>query len=204
MKPKVIIISKRNEPSLQQLMQILKELNYECPTIVYTINKLKNLKTDNFKGFFIFCLPPSEIKEWKQLLEDKIPNFFKIYCYNFLVEHKIDSSIFLNFDYIIAGEEENGILNKQLVFLKLNYWRKIPVTKLGMKNGHRSMLLMKLFRMLERTDINSITLAQVSKQLNISKDRIRREIKCNLNMHYSDLKFFLIQYYREYYPENFS
>ena len=204
MKPKVIIISRKNEPSLQHLMHLLKQLDYECPTIVNTKNKLNDLETGNFKGFFIFCLPPSEIKQWKQFLEDKILNFFKIYCYNFLIEHKIDSSIFLNFDFIIAGEQENGVLNRQLDFLKLNYWKKIPLTRLGLNNVQQSMLLMRLFRILERTDINSISLDQISKKVGVSKERIRREIKNKLNMHYSDLKFSLIQYYREYYPEDFG
>ncbi len=204
MKPKVIIISRKNEPALQQLLHVLKQQEYECPTIVHAKNELKNLETSNFKGFFIFCLPPLEIKEWKQFLEDKLPNFFKIYCYNFLIEHKVDSSIFLNFDFIIAGEEENGALNKQLDFLKLNYWKKIPVTRMGLHNVQRSKLLIRLFRMLERTDINSITLNQISKNLNVSKHRIRKEIMCKLNMHYSDLKIFLIQHYREYYPDDFS
>ncbi len=161
----------------------------------------REFDTKGFKGFFIFCLPPADIKNWLDGMQEKFLNFFKIYSYDYLVEDDIDSSVFLLFDYIIAGEQENGILSRQLEFLKSNYWRKIPISKLGFQKVQGSKLIAKLFQILERTDINLANLDQLSRQLNVSKDIIRVEIKKNLSMHYSELRSTLIDYYQEYYPE---
>ncbi len=201
MSPKVIIISKKNEPSLKHLVYALEERHIKCDDFIHSKSELKEFDIANFKGFFIFCLPPSDIRNWLKGLEEKFLNFFKIYSYNYLVEDDIDSSVFLLFDYIIAGEQENGILNRQLEFLKSNYWRKIPISKLGFQRVQGSKLIAKLFHILERTDINLTNLELLSKQLNVSKDIIRVEIKKNLNMHYSELRTTLLQYYQEYYPE---
>jgi len=201
MNPKVILISKKNEPSLNFLLTILKEHKIECQNIIHSRANLNEIDTVNFKGFFIFCLPPPEIKKWLQNHDDKFLNHFKIYSYNFLIEDNIDNSVFLKFDFINAGEMENGILHKQLAFLKSNYWRKIPLSILGLKKVPDSKLIRKLFNILERTDINITNFDQLSKKLNVSKEILRREIKKNLKIQYPELRSLLLDYYMEYFPE---
>ncbi len=201
MNPQVIIISKKNEPSLNYLLYALREHKIECHEIIHSRADLNEIDTVNFRGFFIFCMPPSEIKKWLHNLDDRFLNYFKIYSYNYLIEDKIDTSVFLNFDFIIAGEQENGILHRQLNFLKSNFWRKIPYSKLGLKKVPDSKLIRKLFKILERTDINITGIDQLSKKLNVSNEILRREIKKELKMHYPELRSHLIDYYREYYPE---
>ena len=201
MNPQVILISKKNEPSLNYLLYALGEHAIECHEIIHSRVNLNEIDTVNFRGFFIFCMPPSEIKRWLQNLDDRFLNYFKIYSYNYLIEDKVDTSVFLNFDFIIAGEQENGVLHRQLDFLKSNYWRKIPLSILGLKKVPDSKLIMKLFQILERTDINITSFDQLSKKLNISKEILRREIKKTLKMQYPELISLLHDYYREYYPE---
>jgi len=201
MDPRVIIISKKNEPTIKHLIHALEDQCIKCEEFIYSKQELQKFDTSDFKGFFIFCLSPSDIKIWLKGLEEKFLNFFKIYSYDYLIEDDIDSSVFLLFDYIIAGEQENGILHRQLEYLKLNYWRKIPISALGFQRVQGSKLIAKLFQVLEKTDIDLTNLDQLSKQLNVSKDSIRIEIKKNLNMHYSQLRDTLLQYYQEYYPE---
>ncbi|MCK4559554.1 MAG: hypothetical protein KAV45_07200 [Calditrichia bacterium] len=201
MNPQVIIISKKNEPSLNYLLYALREHKIECHEIIHSRVNFNKIDTVYFRGFFIFCIPPSEIKKWLQNLDDRFLNYFKIYSYNYLIEDKIDTSVFLNFDFIIAGEQENGILHRQLDFLKSNYWRKIPFSKLGLKKVPDSKLIGKLFKILEKTDINITGFDQLSKKLNVSKEILRREIKKNLKIQYPELRSLLLDYYREYYPE---
>jgi hypothetical protein len=117
------------------------------------------------------------------------------------MEGKIDTSLFLNFDFIIAGEQENGILHRQLDFLKSNYWRKVPLSKFGLKRVPDSNLINKLFKILETSDINITSIDQVSKKLNVSKEVLRKEIRKNLSIHYTDLTSILLEYYREVYPD---
>jgi hypothetical protein len=201
MNPRVIIISKKNEPTLSHLIYALKAHKIECQEIIQSRAKLKEIDTENFKGFFVFCIPPAEIKNWLYDVEAKLLNFFKIYSYNYLIEDKIDSSVFLTFDYIIAGEQENGILNRQLKFLKSNYWRKIPFSELGIEKIPESKIIGKLFQILERTDISSASIDQLSNKLNVSKQILRQEIKKSLNIQYAQLKSILLNYYQESYPE---
>jgi hypothetical protein len=131
MKPQVVIIAKKNDPSLNNLLNTLKQHSIRDYRIIHSKTQLNEIDKANLRGFFIFCIPPSEIEEWLQHLDDKFLDLFKIYHYNYLMEGKIDTSLFLNFDFIIAGEQENGILHRQLDFLKSNYWRKVPLSKFG-------------------------------------------------------------------------
>jgi hypothetical protein len=201
MNPEVIIITKKNEPYLNRLINILNEHNIECHNIIYSRDHLKEIETVGFKGFFIFCIPPAEIEKWLQYFDDSFLNYFKIYSYNYLLEDNVDTSVFLKFDFIIAGEQENGILHRQLDFLKTNYWRKVPYSKLGLKKAPDSRLIGRLFQILERTDINITNFDQLSKKLDVSKETLRREISKTLKIHYPELRSLLLEYYRENYPE---
>lgn len=204
MGPRIVIIGHKNEPALINLVHTMEDKYFKCKEFIHSRKELRDFNTSDFKGFFIFCLPPGEIKIWLRGLEEKFLNYFKIYHYDYLIEEDIDSSVFLLFDYIIAGEQENGILHRQLEFLKANYWRKIPISTLGFQRVQGSKLIAKLFKIMERTDINLTNLDQLSRKLNVSKDLIRVEIKKNLNMHYSELRTVLLDYYREYYPEKIA
>jgi len=199
MNPQVIIISKKNEPLLNLLLNILGEHEIKCHEIIHSRANLRQIDTTNFKGFLIFCIPPSEVKEWLDDMKKEYLNYFKIYNYNNLVDLDLDSSMFLTFDYIISGKQEYNFLNKHLKFLKSNYWRKIPYTKLGIQELPTSKLIGNLFYILERTDLNFASLNQLSKKLKVSNNVLRREIKKHLNLQYSELKSTLINHYREYY-----
>jgi hypothetical protein len=203
MDPEAIIISNKDEPALIHLLRALREQKIGCQEIIYTIDRLKEINLQDFRGFFIFCIPPPELKQWLCNLEKKILNHFKIYSYDYLVEDDINSSVFLIFDYIIAGEQEYSTLIKHLQFLKYNYWRKIPFTKLGLQKAPDSRLISKLFHLLERIDVNSTSLQQLSKELKVSKAELQLKIKKYLNINYSQLKSLLIQHYGEYYQNNF-
>jgi hypothetical protein len=196
--PRVIIISKKNEPSLNLLLTILKAHRIECHDLIHSRAILRELETNNFKGFLIFCIPPAEIKEWFDDLNEDFLNYFKIYNYNNLIEQNLDSSVFLMFDYIISGEQDYLFLSKQLDFLKSNYWRKIPYAKLGIRQLPKSKLIGNLFYIIERTDFDSINLDQLSKKLKVSNRVLRKEIKDHLNLQYSELKSTLLDHYREY------
>ena len=197
MNPQVIIISKKGEPALNLLLFILEEHKIKCHEIIHSRENFRKVDTATFKGFLIFCLPPTEVKEWLQDIEKKFLNYFKIYSYDNLVEDDLNSSVFLLFDYIISGKQEYDFLSKQLKFLKSNYWRKIPYTKLGIKKLPTSKLIGNLFYLLERTDINQTNIDQLSNKLNVSNRVLRREIKKHLNLQYSELKYALINHYRE-------
>lgn len=201
MNPQVIIVTKKNDLSLNRLLNVLRDHQIDDYKIIYVTDELKEIETDNLKGFFIFSIPPSEIPKWLESLEDKFLDYFKIYCYNYLLEDKIDTSVFLNFDYIIAGEQENSILHRQIDFLKTNYWRKVPLSRLGLKKLPDSKLIGRLFQILERTDISITDFDQLSKKLNVTKDTLRREIRKDLKIQYPELRTILLGYYRENYPE---
>ena len=201
MNPQVIIITEKNDFSLNRLLNVLRDHQIDYYKIIYSKDELKEIETVDLKGFFIFSIPPSEITKWLQSLEDKFLDYFKIYCYNYLLEDKIDTSVFLNFDFIIAGEQENGILHRQIEFLKTNYWRKVPLSRLGLKKLPDSKLIGKLFQVLERTDISITNFDQLSKKLNVSKETLRREIRKDLKIQYPELKTLLLGYYKENYPE---
>jgi len=201
MKPEVIIISKKEDPSLNYLLYVIKENKIKCHDIIYTRSCLDKIDLANFRGFFIFCVPPSEIKKWLQNLDERFQDFFKIYSYNYFIEDKIDSSVFQNFEFIVAGEQENGILNRRIEFLKSNYWRKIPCSRLGLKRKTESKLIGKLFQLLEETDINITSLDHLANRLNVSKETLRKEIKKNLKIHYPVLRSLLLNYYEEFYPD---
>jgi hypothetical protein len=201
MKPQVIIVSKKNDPSLNSLLYTLKQHSIKDYKIIHSKTQLDEIDKGNLKGFFIFCIPPSEMQEWLYKLDDKFLDYFKIYNYNYLIEGKIDTSLFLNFDFIIAGDQENGILHRQLEFLKSNYWRKVPISKFGLKRMPESNIISRLFKILETSDINISSIDQVSKKLNVSKEVLRKEIRKNLRIHYTDLTSILLNYYREVYPD---
>ena len=202
MNPDVIIISRKDEPSLNHLCRALDDQKIECQTILYSRDELLELDTSDFKGFFIFCLPPKEIKTWLYNLEIKFLNHFKIYSYDSLVADNIDHSLFLMFDYMIAGEQEYNALIRHLQFLKYNYWKKIPITKLGLQSVPGSKIISKLFRLLEQIDINTTNLDQLAKKLHVSHNVLRREIRVHLNLQYTELKFALVKHYQEYFQEN--
>ena len=85
----------------------------------------------------------------------------------------------------------------------MNYWRKIPLLRLGIERDKFSNLLKKIILTIEKTDINLITIDHLSSKLNVSSDTIRQELKDKLNINYSQLKSSLISYYREHYPDEF-
>lgn len=196
MKPQVIIFSKKNDPSLIYMLSVLKEHKIECQEIIYSKVRFNKIELANFRGFFIFCVPPSEIKNWLQHLDDRLMDYFKIYSYNYFIEEKIDSSVFRNFDFIIAGEQENGILHRRIDFLISNYWRKIPFSKIGLKKVPDSKLIGNLFQLLEESDIRSTSFDHLSYKLNVSKATLRREIQKDLKIQYSQLKSLLLNYYQ--------
>jgi hypothetical protein len=198
MNPRVIIISKKNEPSLNLLMTTLKTHKIECQHLIHSKETLREMKLIDFKGFLIFCIPPSEIKEWFEAMNEYFLNYFKIYNYNNLVEHNFDSSVFLMFDYIISGEQDYQFLNKQLEFLKYNYWRKIPYTKLGIRQLPSSKIIGNMFNLIERSDIDLMSLEKLSKKLKVSNRVLRKEIKEHLKLQFSELKSTLINHYREF------
>jgi hypothetical protein len=201
MNPQVIIITQKNDPSVNNLIHIIKEKKITNYILLHSRKQLNEIDHECFRGFFIFCLPPSEARVWIHSLDEKFLDYFKIYNYNYLVEGEIDNSLFLNFDFIVAGEQENGILNRQLEFLKSNYWRKIPISKFGLKIVQDSGLISRFFKILETTDINMTSIDQVSKKLDVSKETLRKEIRKKLHLHYSELTIFLLDYYQEVYPD---
>jgi hypothetical protein len=201
MKPEVIIISKKDDPSLNYLLYVLTEHKIEYHNIIYSKSSLEKIDLANFRGFFIFCIPPSEIKNWLQNLDERFQDFFKIYSYNYFIEDEIDSSVFQKFEFIVAGEQENGILNRRIDFLKSNYWRKIPFSRLGLKRTTGSKLIGKLFHILEETDISITSIDHLSSKLNVSKETLRREIKKNLKIQYPMFRSLLLNYYKEFYPD---
>jgi len=203
MSPQVIIISNEHEPLLKGLIDELVRHDFTSLKLVYDHDKLSQLLENEFKGFIIFCLSPPDLSRWIPYLKSRLLNYFKIYYYNSLIEAEVDSSMFINFDYLIVGESKNGILSYQLDFLKLNYWRKIPLMYLGIEHSQVSKLLKKIIYTIEKSDINVMTLDHISNKLNISSEIIRQELKNKLNMHYTDLKNSLIDYYRENYPDEF-
>jgi len=201
MNPQVIIITEKNDLYLNRLINVLRDHQLDYYKVIDSRDKLKEIETENLKGFFIFSLPPSEIKKWLQFLDDKLLDYFKIYSYNYLLEDKIDTSVYLNFDFIIAGEQENSILHRQIDFLKSNYWRKVPLSKLGLKKFPDSKLIGRLLQLIEKTDIDITSFDQLSKKLNVSTDTLRREIRRSLKIQYPELRSFLLNYYRENFPE---
>jgi len=202
MNPEVLIISKKHEPALKHLYRALREQEIELKSLMHSREALEALDTTNFKGFFIFCLPPVEIRYWLDKLEKKFLNQFKIYTYDYLIADDLDCSLFLMFDYIIAGEQEYNRLVKHLQYLKSNYWRKIPITKLGLQTPPGSELIWKLFHLLERSDINSTNLDKVSEKLHVSHQALQREIRIHLHLQYTELKFALVKHYQEYLNNN--
>ena len=199
MKPEVIIIAKKGEPALSQLYRALREQEIDCRTVVHSREALVALNTANFRGFFIFCLPAADIAEWTKDIECKFLNYFKIYHYNSLVADDIDSSLFLMFDYMIAGTQEYETLIKHLRYLKVNFWRKIPATKLGLQRQPASHLLSRLFRLLERMDVNATSLEQISKRLHVNNTKLQKEIKHYVNLQYGELKSVLVKHYEEFF-----
>ena len=201
--PQVIVISQENEPLIRELIDQLIRHDFTNLNLAQRPNDLAELISNDFKGFIIFCLPPEELAAWMPYIDHNLLSMFKIYFYDSLIEEDLNSSLFLQFDYIIAGENKNGILKQQLDFLKMNYWRKIPLLQLGIEQPQLSKLLKKILLTLEKTDINLITLDHISTRLNVSTDTIRNELKDKLNINYSQLKNSLINYYREHYPDEF-
>jgi len=199
MNPEVIIISKKHEPALNHLHRALREQEIDCKTLVYSREALEKLETKDFKGFFIFCLPPAEITAWLKDNECKFLNHFNIYHYDHLVADKIDHSLFLMFDYMITGMHEYKTLVKHLRYLKINYWRKIPTTKLGLQRMPASNLIDRLFRLLESLDVNTTDLEQVSKKLHVNNHKLQKEIKQHLNLQYCELKSVLVKHYEEFF-----
>jgi hypothetical protein len=201
MNPKAIIVANKREPFLNKLFVVLDEHKIECQGVIHSRKNLQDIDMQNFKGFFIFCIPPSEIKDWLTDINNRYLDYFKIYNYNYLREDNLLTSVFLYFDFIIAGEQENGILHRQIDFLKSNFWRKIPLSKIGLKKVSDSNLIWELFKLLERIDLNSTSFDKLSKKLNVSKETLRTEINKSLKMQYSELKSFILKYYKENFPE---
>jgi hypothetical protein len=201
--PQIIIISNEDEPLLKDLIDELVRHDFTSLKRVYDHDNFSHLLDSEFKGFLIFCLSPADLARWMPYLKNRLLNYFKIYYYNSLIEENVDSSMFINFDHLIVGESKNGILSYQLDFLKMNFWRKIPLFHLGIEHSQISKLLKKIIYTIEKSDINVMTLDLISTKLNISSEIIRQELKNKLNMHYSDLKNSLIDYYRENYPDEF-
>ena len=108
--------------------------------------------------------------------------------------------VFLNFDYIIAGEYKNDTLGRQLDMLKTNYWKKIPTNFKGLTKEHRSKTLVNILRIIERTDLNTITIDKIAQQLNLSKQVVAQEIRDKFKMNFVDFKLQLLDYYRQNYP----
>jgi hypothetical protein len=203
MSPQVIIVSNEDELLLRQLIDELIRHDFTNLKLVQEQNALLNLINPYFKGFIIFCLPPDDLRHWMPFINGRLSNYFKIYYYNSLIEEDVSASMFLNFDYIIAGESKDAILSYQLDFLKSNYWRKIPLRHFGIEQTQISKLLKKIILTIEKTDINIVTLDHISASLNVSSETIRQELKDKLNINYSELKESLINYYRENYPDEF-
>jgi hypothetical protein len=203
MGPQVIIISSEDEHLLKNLIDELIYHEFASLKLIYDGYKLIEQLSHGFKGFIIFCLPPGKLIHWIPFIRKRLLNYFKIYYYHSLIEENVDTSIYANFDYLIAGETKNGILSHQLSFLKMNYWRKIPLLHLGIQQSQISKLIKKIIYTIEKSDISVMTLEHISSKLNISPEVIRQELKNKLNMHYTELKNSLIDYYRKNYPDEF-
>jgi hypothetical protein len=201
--PKVIIISNKEESSIERLIDTLHEFKLDCLEIIDCIERLKAINLPDFRGFFIFYLPPAEIGYWIKNLRIEFLNYFKVYCYDYLMVNNINTSEFLVFDFINAGEQEHEALQKHLAFLKDNYWRKIPLSKLGLKKIPDSGLLNKIFYILEHSDIISMTQQKLSNQLNVRDAEVRLELKKHLNLSFSRLRSMLIAHYQEFSANNF-
>jgi hypothetical protein len=201
MKPKITVISRQDEPLLQELLDELHQRGFHGIPVCEQRSELKNYLQSEYKGFFIFCLSPHAVKNWYRPITHDLINYFKIYYYHSLLAQEIKTSIFLYFDFLITGEAKNHTLSTQLNFLEQNYWKKIPLKLLGIRRSRVSRLLQNIIKIMEIADVEDITLDHVSRKLDLQPQIVRQEIKNRLNMNYLDLKNTILKYYHQNYPD---
>ncbi len=94
----------------------------------------------------------------------------------------------LNFDFVIAGKNCEKDLQDLLVYLKINYWKKISRYVFGKNEGQISVTCSKIVNAVGILDIKSASIKDASNKINFDIHHINREIKSNFNLNFSDLK----------------
>jgi len=202
--PQVTIISRKSERILKKLIKELRLNRFTNFEVVESIEQVSELILDNYRGFFIFCLPATDLIRWENYIENHLGNYYLLYYYHSLYEERIDTSVFLIFDFVITGEGADCSIAGQLNFLQSNFWKKVPLSKLKVKKKHLPKTIRKLFYHLESTtDIDSISLSSVIKKLKINEVHFKRDLKESMNLNFTQLKDQLSKYYQSKFPEKF-
>jgi len=190
---RVGIISLENEILLKEIIAELQrnDLYYH---ILYYPQEVKQKIDENFKGFFIFCLPPEEVKKWEKEIKSFMNKFFKIFYYHSLITVGFKKELFLQFDFIVVGEKRQKNLSQLLNYLDLNYWRKIPSKIIKGENGEFSPLLQNILFIISTMKDENINIEKIANRLNVKKIDILSEIRKNTGLSFTEFRKHILEY----------
>ena len=198
----VVVIGNSGDPISSEVITVLHHRKDFCIRTIEAQDDLSIISQNNFKGFIIISLPSGRLKDWaEQFLKNNLRNYFSVYYYDSFFAERLGHSIYLEFDFVIAGEQRKINLSNLLDYLRENYWRKIPYSLLKVENGSMTNVMRRILFSLENQNSEDLTLEKISTKLRVRKSLIRKEIKSITDLNFSDLKKLIFDYYQENYPQ---
>lgn len=198
----VIVIGNPEASICSEVVSVLHKRNNFCIKKIDSPEDLSTLLQNGLRGFLIFTLPANRLDKWSDYLSKNGPwNYFSVYYNDSLFTQNISDSIYLEFDFVIAGKQRKANLSNLLNYLTENYWRKIPYSLLPTKNGSITNLMRRILFSFEVQNPEELTLHKISAKLKVPQSFIRQEITNVIDLNFSDLKKLVLDYYQKNYSQ---
>ena len=200
----VVVIGGPGDLGCAEVITILRTRKDFCIRNIDSPDDLSTLIKNNFRGFVVISMPSSKLSEWSKHLKNGLRNYFSVYYYDSFFAGSLSRSMYLEFDFVIAGKQRRTNLLNLLDYLTKNYWRKIPYSLLKLENGSMTNVMRRILFSFETQNGEVLTLDRISTKLGVHKSSIRQEIKNVIDMNFTDLKKLVFDYYQKNYPKYYS
>jgi hypothetical protein len=200
MRVNALLLRAQNHDSNDKIINYLQSRERIYTRIITDAEECNTFLENGFKGFLVFQMDPPALSHWFSRCRHNFNNFYKLYYNSNLYIHGLYNSIMMDFDFVIVDNSTNIKTLKIIDFLESNFWRKIPARLISDNGNHLNPLVKKIIKIIELSDIHTLTLECVASRLNLNSNIIRHTLRRQCNKSFTELKDTLTTYYKSNFP----